>query len=283
MVDYYIFTTDYVHFKFKDVYDEIKANNGIIWHNGSIENGKYAHTYKKDDIVYVYFFILFYVNGKILMKFKIVNSDVELTPYIAKNGSLVKVVKLEYISGIDIDRADDFSLSNLKSKYHVKEFQGNPRLNSDKYIKLINDLNIAFKKSKLTDIGKFMECYNSLSVCYFDGKENNYSHDTFVEENGLNYYEVHHLIEKNILNKYPEMKDIVEDKNNKFNLCPNCHRRIHYGVLCTRKQLVNELYLHNQDFFDKKLKNVVTDSNIVCNTTDDNAVLKWLLQQYGVK
>ena len=66
---------------------------------------------------------------------------------------------------------------------------------------------------------------------------------TFIEENGFHYIENHHLVEKNLIEKNKNIKDIdklINDKNNLFKLCPMCHRKIHHAN--TKQKKTDGLY-----------------------------------------
>ena len=63
--------------------------------------------------------------------------------------------------------------------------------------------------------------FNSGYKCELDN-----THITFITCNGLPYVEAHHLIP---LSKQSEFEYSLDVEANIISLCPNCHRKLHYG------------------------------------------------------
>ena len=151
----------------------------------------------------------------------------------------------------------------------------------EKLLKLIYDLETIEKKE---DLNTLKEHYNKpCEIC----KTNNKNH-TFIKENGLYYYEVHHLLEQNILRKkeapewYKRFKKIDYDNSsdglvytnfNTVNLCPVCHRKIHYGLKKDRKLMLDELLNEKRI---RQYKEKVGTENL-------NKLLDYIYEQYSVK
>jgi|GEM_PF-1436805 len=61
-------------------------------------------------------------------------------------------------------------------------------------------------------------------LCELDNK-----HKSFITKNNQNYMESHHLIPLNAYNTGEFDNDELDRVANIVSLCPNCHRKIHYG------------------------------------------------------
>lgn len=69
-------------------------------------------------------------------------------------------------------------------------------------------------------------------------------HETFVcAELGRSYVEAHHLMP---LSRQPSHPANLDVPANIIALCPNCHRKIHYGNARDRQEMLSRLYLDRQ-------------------------------------
>ena len=80
------------------------------------------------------------------------------------------------------------------------------------------------------------------------------SHETFFTNKGHSFMEGHHLIRCTI--KYSEeFRDKygknIDTESNIVSLCPNCHRRIHFGSVHEKKQIIERLYEMRQSKLHK--------------------------------
>ena len=75
--------------------------------------------------------------------------------------------------------------------------------------------------------------------------EHNPSHATFLTNKGHSFMEGHHLIRCTVniseafLRKYNKN---IDTEANIVSLCPNCHRRIHYGCAEEKREIIERLY-----------------------------------------
>jgi len=172
----------------------------------------------------------------------------------------------------------------LQGKQHLKEDllqqKEDDEVEGHYQKKLIEDLEKTCKleKYKNYSLAKLAEEMNKISKCTLEGcrglKDAN--HKTFQKENGMNYYEAHHLIEQcNGRNDEKFPKEIIDNPDNIINLCPNCHKRIHNGKKDDRKLMVTALYEKKKTEYNKLLSKIK-------EVKDGEAPLKWLLRQYGV-
>ena len=73
----------------------------------------------------------------------------------------------------------------------------------------------------------------------------NPTHHTFLKSNGIQYMEGHHLIpctpgnSEKYWKRFGRNIDCIE---NIVSLCPTCHRRIHYGSVAERTEIIDKLY-----------------------------------------
>lgn len=66
------------------------------------------------------------------------------------------------------------------------------------------------------------------------------SHITFIQEkNKQQYVEAHHIIPLKYQDKFENSLDVYA---NVISLCPNCHRRIHYGLNSDVKNMLHKIY-----------------------------------------
>ncbi len=64
-------------------------------------------------------------------------------------------------------------------------------------------------------------------------------HETFISESNHNFVEGHHLIP---MAKQDLYKNTIDFSANIISLCPNCHRKIHYGKSHEKKELIDTLF-----------------------------------------
>lgn len=81
-------------------------------------------------------------------------------------------------------------------------------------------------------------------LCEYDS-----SHKSFTSESSKRQYmEAHHLIPLNFQDEFENSLDVI---GNIVSLCPNCHRKIHYGIFKEKEQLIEKLYLDRKDILNK--------------------------------
>lgn len=292
-------------FNFEKLKDENENQeyDGILWKNGSYDkkNGiiKRDLEIQKDDIVYIYYTKLPDKIDRILIKCTVIEtfeSNPECFYYEnneeknkIKNGDKPKIpaIKLKYETAINVQRNketfakeklySEYGLNNLQGKQHLKEDleqknEKNKKIDKYQY-KLITDLNDAEPKpEKSYTLEKLKDYMNKISKCEL---EKSVRHTTFVKENGLNYYEAHHLIEQCNGKKEKFPKEIIDNKINIINLCPNCHKKIHNGKKEDREAMVEELYKRHEKEYNELLDKI--------EEVKQGKELDWLLKQYGVE
>lgn len=115
--------------------------------------------------------------------------------------------------------------------------------------------------------------------CALDSNNNdptdNKKHITFKGKNGLNYFEVHHLIQQHISKKDESLTEAVYDEKNLIFLCPTCHKRIHYGRKEDVQKMLTTLYNRNDSFYDSNFMRYASNNGF-------NTVLEWLYSMYKV-
>ena len=250
---------------FADLLEEERKYNGYVyWHiNG--KNG--VHKVKKNDVCLIYYSNLPDGSSRILFVANVIESDYgaegkSICPE-AKDGEMFAKLKLKCISFEDSNK---FSLGQLRTKYHLINERGQfsyLHVDCKKHQKLIEDIEKSVEDG--THGLKFVHDYfnDKYCVCEFGCK-------TFVEENGFYYIDKHHLVPRNLTRKYPEIGKIIEDKNNIFNLCPMCHKKIHHAQKDVKREKIKELYLKNKSYYDNNFSQLKGKLN----------TLEWLYSIY---
>ncbi len=276
----HLFPANFETFDFEKLKKEIDSDeyNGVFWENNS--NLKV----EKDDIVYVYYINLPDRINRILLKFEVIEP---VKKYKNQTGILLN---FQTAMSVEDKKKDKFSEKKLREEYGINNFQGKQHLKEDflqrkiengeqDYYqkKLINDLEKENNKNQTISLDSLIEYMNTISQCALQiyPKFSHENHSTFVKENGLNYYEQHHLIQQFNRRNNPNFPEkIINDPRNIINLCPNCHRRIHNGKKEDREKIITYLYEKH-----KGLKELLAEipKDFKQNTNSDK---EWLLQQY---
>src|SRR5574344_375542 len=266
---YHLIMVDFETFNMEDFDKERKKPDdknykGVVW-----DNSKTHQDFALDDKVYMCYFNLPDGCDRILMRCSVIKAA--KSP-ITHN---VEEFTLKFEKGIKSKDKNQYSKDNLSKKYGISIFRGKQYLHEDnkQQNKLINDLEEDLEKEWLT-MSELKKYFSSYSDCALkDCKGLDGFHQSFVTDNGFKYYEEHHLVEKNNIDKKTSnnIENIVNNPINIFHLCPICHKMIHYGKKAIRKEMVTYLYNQNTSGYDFLLKDV----------SDGNS-LTGLLKQYGV-
>ena len=301
---FHLIPADFISYNINDILTEkrISASNGrygVPWINGGI-NGRNAQDFKVGDIVYIYFHNLTGEESHILLRGEVSEIDNNyIEPDTKERYKVFYLGKIKYYEkaiftynklkeyGITINQTKRYLGTFKDYKHFTKQgsiehgYFNKTKEEYEKLLKLIYDLETIEKKE---DLNTLKEHYNKpCEIC----KTNNKNH-TFIKENGLYYYEVHHLLEQNILRKkeapewYKKFKKIDYDNSsdglvytnfNTVNLCPVCHRKIHYGLKKDRKLMLDELLNEKRI---RQYKEKVGTENL-------NKLLDYIYEQYSVK
>jgi len=298
---YHLIVGDFEAFDFDQLLNEDRREDyeGIIWKNGK---NKRDLKVKNGDIVYIYYTNLPDRINRILIRCSVFDDNCLYYETLEEKEKMEKgeieeipAIRLKFenalcVKGNDREKFsqkalfDKYGINNLQGKQHLKEDllqqKEDDEVEGHYQKKLIEDLEKTCKleKYKNYSLAKLAEEMNKISKCTLEGcrglKDAN--HKTFQKENGMNYYEAHHLIEQcNGRNDEKFPKEIIDNPDNIINLCPNCHKRIHNGKKDDRKLMVTALYEKKKTEYNKLLSKIK-------EVKDGEAPLKWLLRQYGV-
>lgn len=127
------------------------------------------------------------------------------------------------------------------------------RLSNDEYQIIIENIirndEISYKKKKRIEEKKqriLKQYLRDPQVAAYSKQQANYKcesdplHETFISEiSKQQYVEAHHLIPMKYQNMFEQSLDIPE---NIVALCPNCHRKIHYGNSEYKNKIIEKLY-----------------------------------------
>lgn len=287
--------------------DMIRLNGCIEWNNGN-EFGKNIHTFEKGDVVYIYCTNLPDGSRRVLFRAEVVNVNNRRNHQNTFTIDNLTTIKLRQKNCIR--KEYDYSYENLIIKYNFKVNQRMRYLESDEMgIKLKGALERDYKHSVNKKIGvealeEVRDYFNNeiwCECCKILIKYNNFTKDmannrTFIKNDGLRFYESHHLLMQNILrkdkvknkdwfrdNKWYDCdndKDMINDDYNCIILCPVCHAELHHGdndeykkkYGIKKETVINQLMDIHQ--FDKKLKTF--------NKTPEEikSIRRYVLQQY---
>ena len=181
--------------------------------------------------------------NRFIMKAKIK----ELKPRDSSNEKIFKdsnaedyntLMVLDEISAFSDEKKEELSTSKIETFENYGGFNGTyGEIKNKKLINLLNNY-------KCMDINELLEKYIDCH-CYFKGVEINsdkdYSHPTFIKDNGSTYVEFHHFIFRSLCYKKndKELEKELDREYNNTRLCPSCHRMIYYGNIETRKKMVD--------------------------------------------
>lgn len=270
---YHILSANYEMFNFKQIKDESdgqalgKGYEGIMWN-------KPDKKINLGDFVYIYYSHMPDKCNRIMYKCVVIDDGYHFNGneicYDIINGKKTKDKKIR-LKFCEAYTTKEFNTQELINKYTINYFHLNPAISEE----LANAIDNSEGKITLKELSE--RVYNR--HCYFENKIKSYKHNSFDAQNGLRYYEAHHLVEQNLKNKeeFP-FKEVIDNSCNLFDLCPTCHRRIHYGKIEDRIKMVKELYRKNQEEIDRLL-NFEDNENFSKYETR----LEWILQQYVPK
>lgn len=256
---YHLITANFNHYDFNKLFNEENENEKILWKTGG-ENGKRAQNYNIGDICYIYYSELPDGTNRILLRAEVIASDTDKNIidniYSYDKESKIKGIRLSKIRAIALDDRDAFSDSTLLREYNKGSIQGQQYLGDIPYegskeLELIKALEDYPHKKGIKAVREYFDNYTK---CFFSRKDKK-QHITFTSGRGLSFYERHHFILKNYLNKKgQDTKWLENDHNNLIHLCPNCHRQLHHGTAEDVKSMIDEIYSENQKWFDNNLK-----------------------------
>lgn len=317
---YHLIPMNMDNYNIDDIILSLDKNGYVEWNNGTIE-GKYAQEFKENDIVYIYCTNL--PDGSKRILFRAVVEKVNNAENKQKTFNISNITPIKMKQKSKIRKEYDFSYETLKEKYKIKMNQsmrclmkkGNEHYEEEE--KLINELEKLYNKEykdktidKETQI-KIMEevkdYFNNEVWCECceilikkgDLSKTEANNRTFIKNDGLRFYEIHHLLMQNILRKdynknrkwfndnkwyhsnNDKDKQMILDDYNCIILCPVCHMELHhgdnekykekYGV--TKEQVINELMKEHQ--YDQRLKEEYKKS-----PEEIRKIKNYILQQY---
>ena len=251
--EYHFFTASISYYSgnnFNDLIEEEKNHDGYIhWYIGK-------HHVKIGDTCFIYYSNLPDYSSRILFVGVVEDTDYGKNSEISifdKAKPKEKYAKFK-LKRVALEDNKVFNLERLRKHYHLLNEKGQfsyMHIYPDQHKQLIEDV-----ESKLKNTKKDLEYVNryfneKYCMCEFGCK------DHFIEENGFYYIERHHLVERNLINKNKHIDNIdklINDERNIYNLCPNCHMKIHHIRIEERKPMIEKLYLLNKSFYDDNFK-----------------------------
>ena len=244
----HLIPADLEFFDFDQLIEEYQKNNSILWRNGNIKDGKNARKYKLGDICYFYYTNLPDFSQRILLVGTVIDND---ATYDSVRG--IRGIRIDNLKTISLRDEISFSLKRLREEYALNgTFRSSIYLYSIIHEKLLKDLEDATEENTLQDIKEY---FDEKSQCIFSLHEKKV-HPTFIKNNGLRYFDIHHHIQSHVGKKNPDYAYIVDTRPNKFCLCATCHKQIHNGRNKDRKRMVTILYQINKQWYDENFINL---------------------------
>lgn len=235
---------------FFNSYEDFVVNTELGYTKGVTKNTEKGPSYHRY-LVRIFIFIeeIFKVkisNPVSLDTFKLVENLSYLETYKAYNKSESYFPKssinyyLSFVSQILIDQEteiDNLSDQLIDSKQNTvnnsKLFIENDVKRPEKRPEPVTVNNIKRYRRNLLEVRKAK--ISADYICEYDNK-----HVTFVNNFDNNpYIEAHHLIPMATQGLFEYNIDFAD---NIICLCPNCHRRIHYGVISDKSEMVEKFY-----------------------------------------
>lgn len=252
---YHFFTASTAYYEsnsFDELLKEEEKYKCIYWNIGK-------HHVNKGDICYFYYSNLPDESSRILFYGEVDDTDylglMIDKPKECKDNNYIKI----RLKCLPLEDKKSFSLNNLRYKYKLVPEKGQFSYlhvyeNNDNHKRLIDDINLLMVNNKKTINSANNYFKNNYCHCFF-------GHNTFIEENGFWFINIHHLVQRSLLNKNLKTKGLdllIEDGRNKYGLCPMCHAKIHHAKKEEKRKLIKVLYEKNKSFFDdnfNELKN----------------------------
>lgn len=265
-MNYFLISANYLYFDFHKLFEEEDsgAKGKILWHI----NKNDPKSISVGDVCYLYYSNLPDNTSRIILRGIVSSTD-------KKDENEKNCLELENLQTINWNNSGriKFTRKDLKA-FGINITQNKQQIRNDKFIDRIEEY---YKKDKQklglkelqTDIEKRLKCSFDSS----NGK--NSKHSTFIQKNGLRYFETHHLVQQKICKYFDndeELYNAIYDKKNLIYLCPTCHRKIHYGKPEDIRRMIKTLYNRNKDFFDYNFSKYAKPKN----------VLFWLYSMYNV-
>ena len=313
MTKYHLIPMNMNKYNIDEMISSIKKYNHIEWNNGNKE-GKYAHPFQENDIVYIYCTNL--PDGSRRILFRSTVKAVNNRKKGQKSFYITNIATIKLKQKSRIRKEYDYSYEVLKKKYDFKINQSMRYLahtqseNKENELRLIKDLEKDYRNSnEEKDQAEVLEELKN----YFNNKiwcecceiliENNklpreiFTSRTFVKNNGLVFYELHHLLMQNILRKNKikdkewfknnkwyddneEDKKMINDDYNCIVLCPVCHMELHHG---DNEEYKNKYGIKKETIIKELMKRHQFDTKLEAfkkSPKEIKMIKRYILQQY---
>lgn len=237
------------------------------------------------------------IKGFKLKNFRVINDeDKDKFKFIHSNESDAKAG----ICGVKISQTKLY-LDEIYNNEYLKKYEN--KLNNltkeeqKDYENILNKINLGKVLESTIFTNKSLktlkEQYN-FDVCKICRKSE-IEKNTFLKPNGLLYYEIHHILERNFNTKISKLtndeikekyswydkkyfqnneNNLIYNSYNEVKLCSKHHKELHYGKIERRKEILDTLV-------DKKYKEGL--HNIVKNESNENEIIRYIYEQYDLK
>jgi len=284
---YFLIPANYIAFDFNRLFNLESADDSgvpgkVLW-----SLNKNDAKMQIGDICYLYYSNLPDRTSRIILRGIISDSDSYKSDgdeFLEPGQKCIELEKLETINWRNKGRIT-FTYDDLKNTYEINITRNKRELKDGrgKEGELIDALEDYYKKDKdRLGLEELRDDIVKKLQCAFDYKPKDRSkdnvHSSFVQPNGLRYFETHHFIQQNTYRHNQgdsDLYDAVYDEKNLIYLCPTCHRRIHYGKKDDIRSMIKRLYEKNAVFYDEKFGSYASGDGAA-------SVLEWIYAMYKV-
>ena len=276
---YFIFPANYLNFNFDRLFSESTNGNGdVLWPMKEKDPGNI----EVDDICYIYYSNLPDGTGRIVLRGTIAAKE-------KKDAEGVKCYVIKDVETINWNNAGKTKFTReALAEYGVKMNLNKRQLKDDRFAegKTLGDKALCEKLEDCfnRNIGRLnlkdLETVLTKKLrCAFDRGDDNSAesknHTTFKTRYGLNYFEIHHLVQQHIGKGNAQMSEAIYDERNLIYLCPTCHRKIHYGRKEHVRRMLGTLYNRQANFYNNNFIQYANSQGFA-------TVIEWLYDMYKV-
>ena len=257
---------------FKKLKEEYDTKKYITWES--------KIKVKSGDICYFYYSNLPSVEGynqsRIILRAVVKEGNRKMTrgeiwgPEAKNAEKLTEGFTFTYVEPISLDDSRKYNYYSLRDneKYNLNFMRPTNMRLTEKNIELYNEIENDFSlkenyKPTKDGLNRLISYFQV--PCYFKETLHPNNSQTFIEKNGLPYYDKHHFIQqysKKLIDDPYYQYDVICSDENLITLCACCHKRIHLGRPEDIEKMLKKIYEDKKNFFDEKMKKYIGEQNV---------------------
>ena len=239
--------------------DKNKPANSLRWYIGK-DNAAY---YDNGDVCFIYCINLPEHENCILFSGIVEKADTDRYHINKNKYSYDKKGKkhgllLKDLCIVSTDAYDYFTEDQLKTKYKFSKYNQTSYMEASGQQSLIKDLQKYLVKSNDKNKNELKKYFSDREKCFFDSKTDQMNKHTMYTEEGIKCYHKHHFIPQVTIDSRKIDKELINNSNNLFNLCQNCHKEVHLANTEKAQKMIEEMYNSRRqwlnDTFEKYAK-----------------------------